>query len=63
MQSDGGGNDSRWNSTHLFLCLLLILSSVLYTGATFFPITHSFSVKDIILVHILINFMYLIIQL
>jgi len=63
MQNDGGGNGSRYNSTLLFLCLLLTLSSVLYTGAKFVPIIHIFLVKDIILLHNLINFKYLIIPL
>jgi len=63
MQNVSVDNESRWNSTHLFLCLLLTLSSVLHTGAQFFPVSYSISDKDIILLHILINFKYLIIQL
>jgi len=63
MQNVSVDNESRWNSTHVFLCLLLILSSVLYTGAQFFPVSYRISVKDISLLYILINFKFLIIQL
>jgi hypothetical protein len=37
MQNDSGGNKARSNNTHLFLCLLSILSPIMYTGTFFFP--------------------------